>query len=147
MPFVDIWPLHRHNPLVHTRPGRIALACPLSVGIAGASLLPAEHVHRTSDHDDHPALIHRHKAPHMTHPEVSATLDHDEDAPQWLDSPYVGVRSATFAPTLGILVNETPSATARDANTRRGVPVAHAPPIHDPPLTTSGLRAPPASLL
>jgi len=124
------------------RLGKLALGWLLSAAVAGTGTLPAEHVHHSNDPDDHPVVIHRHLTAHHS-PE--ATLDHDDEEPQWLDEPYVVARVAALVPSLA-LAGEAPQPDAVSPQTWSRTQPDAVPSIHDPPLTLAGLRAPPSSL-
>jgi hypothetical protein len=129
--------------VLRTRTSRAVIAGALALGVAGLLVLPAEHLHLAGLPAGHHA--HRHFAPHHQ-PVGGAVLDPagGEDV-RWLDTPSDAPRTAPrvapVAARRGWLFAVEPP--AREARLRAASP--H-PSTHDPPLTSHGLRAPPALL-
>lgn len=123
----------------------VALACALAGAIVVLPTLPPEHVHEAHDAaGDAHSLTHRHAEMHVVaHHEDGATFD-DVDpvitlVPVYTAEARVAPVVPLFAPIAFVDVpSSVESIGARDILTR---------PIHGPPRSPAGLRAPPNSRL
>ena len=109
----------------------------------GLGLLPSEHVHVIQTQDGHHSdVIHRHFESH--HPiETEASISHEDDDIQWLESSFTSPKPPTHAFPVHQLLNarvQAPPPEPTCEGTIRAVRVS----VHDPPwMSASGLRAPP----
>ena len=109
----------------------------------GLGLLPSEHVHVIQTQDGHHSdVIHRHFESH--HPiETEASISHEDDDIQWLESSFTGPKPPSQAYPVNQLLNERLQVRPSEPTcewTIRAVRVS----VHDPPwMSASGLRAPP----
>jgi len=115
----------------------------LILGILGLAVLPPEHVHAGRTPDGHPRdVVHRHLDGHLQ-AGAGAHVAPDDGTPRWLDSPYVGARSATRVDCVDVAVeHEWPAAPPTHAGAwspRRATSAVHDP----PPWGPIGLRGPP----
>jgi hypothetical protein len=116
------------------------------LGLVGMPLLPPEHVHVTEEEGHHAEFIHRHFESH--HPiAADRVFDHqDEEAPVWLDTPFIGTDTTHLPSAVRVLVQELPLLQPRPLP-RWTLTFDHIS-VHDPPWAAStGLRAPPTLLV
>jgi hypothetical protein len=116
------------------------------LGLVGMPLLPPEHVHVTEEEGHHAEFIHRHFESH--HPiAADRVFDHqDEEAPLWLDTPFIGGDTPHLPSAVRVLVQELPLLQPRPLP-RWTLTFDHIS-VHDPPWAAStGLRAPPTVLV
>ena len=116
------------------------------LGLVGMPLLPPEHVHVTEEEGHHAEFIHRHFESH--HPiAADRVFDHqDEEAPLWLDTPFIGSDTTHLPSVVRVLVQELPLLQPRPLP-RWTLTFDHIS-VHDPPWAAStGLRAPPTLLV
>jgi hypothetical protein len=116
-------------------------------GVLSLAVLPAEHVHVAQVRDGHHAgVVHRHYEPHHAAGRDTNFTDDDHDI-HWLDSSFTSPQPTPHQPPIHQLLNERPQLQAPEATCRRTARLDSVS-VHDPPpLTPSGLRAPPPAAI
>jgi hypothetical protein len=114
------------------------------LGVLSLALLPAEHVHVAHEHDGyHADVVHRHFAPH--HAAGSASLaDYDDPDVHWLSSWFTAPQPAPLPASVDFVEAELSLLLPPQLTCERSVRIDDVS-VHDPPpVTPSGLRAPPS---
>ena len=140
--------LHHHNASVALgRAARRFVTGLAGLGVLSLAVLPPEHVHLTRTHDGHHApVVHRHYTAHQRDASVTASIGDHDGQPLWLDEPFTAsTRAVTPVPPVQATLNQDRPAIGVLA--RLDAVGFASVSVHDPPLrTSSGLRAPPASI-